>query len=172
MKLANIESKFIKTAGEFAGVCFGYSFCDEHDDGYSGIMESLGVGMDVSAKGLNKLRVAVAPENIYLVSGEHKAAIVMSPGIGYEAAAKLARELSLEINLGDEELASFWDIDSFVLLAAGTGAGYIRELHKDIVDGNVIFALPEGSVFSQQMYPALARGQFARSEWASRLSAA
>lgn len=172
MKLARIESTFIKKDGQFAGVCFGYTMCDEHDAGFGGIMAKLGVGVNPDAMGLDKLRVYPEPGSLTLVDRSEKAAIVMAADCDAVECTALTKRLFLEVNLGDEELACFWDEDGFVLLGVGTGAKHLRTLYADIEANNVVFALPKDSLFQQQMYPALARSQFAKSEWASRLRAA
>lgn len=167
MELANSESQFLKVGDTFAGVAFGYSSCDAHDEGYQGILSSLGVGSSIGATGAESIRVTSCPDELMTVDIGDNKALVFLPAMEEDAARAYVEKLVSESNPGPNELMAWWGENDFVLYAAKNAktGQYIDELAAAFKNNAVYFGKPMGSNFSSTMYPSFVTEQFLSDDW-------
>ena len=172
MKLASIESTFLKKDGDLAGIAFGYTDCDQHECGYEGILDAFGVGLDLGLTGADKLRVTSVPASLRVHRQGAKVILSFLPGQNDNEASATAENFFGRSTPTGEGIMVWWDSESFVLMASDRGAEYLDHLHQAFTGRTVSLGLVSGSNHSQQIYPVFVLNQYVAGSWSSRMDKA
>ena len=138
MRTAYNEVDFlVNESKELEGVCLGYDFCAEHEQGTADIYNSFGLLKDKT--GIERLRIHTIPKSLQYKSFTlKKKKFYMISCVG-ESYMNPVRKLKSEQPFKEKEMIAAWDKHNFAF--ASTNQKYMKELYSAFMNLDILITI-------------------------------
>lgn len=167
MQRSILENQFLTSGEGFAGVALGYSPQTAHGRGYSKILGQFGIDAERLADDAEALCASEMPGALRLLDVGGLTTLSLLPGMDDSDARRFVADLASTTSPVDGELVSWWEGDSFVLAAVGSGAEHLKELADAFSQRNISLGMVSGSGAAGYAYPVFVTRDAVDPSWRS-----
>ena len=156
MGLSAFENGYLFDGDKFAGVTLGYTLGTDHDWGFAGVLRALQVGL---YEGVGRYKAGPRPSSLRFFRHEGCSSLSLLPSHDDNSAAEFIETWKGDVPLVESEPTTFWDMDSFIILAKGQAEKNLQLLYKAFCEGEAGMGLPRGTAHGVR-YPVFVLSEY------------